>query len=133
VVHPQDVSNLFPIENDQNWWYSIASPWGNPVLSPRDIASVFYHGRRINPAFVETGGNEPVRPGMDAGTDMVVYEPAFLDRVYAIDTRVADKWQTEKTAFTSTEYSLTDKITGRLVAVVRKYGALILKRQPAVE
>lgn len=121
IVHREDV-----MEKDQQWWYHIASPFGDPILSPLDIASVFYHGRRINPAFVETKGPARVSAGMDAGTDLVVYEPLFLDRNYLIDTRTADKWQTEKTAFSSTEYAFTDKESGRLVAISRNYGARMI-------
>lgn len=116
------------IERDQHWWYRVASPFGGPILSPLDIASVFYHGRRINPAFVEPEGDVPVRAAMDAGTDLVVREPVFLDRTYIIDTRVADKWQTAKTAFTSLEYTFTDKSTGRLVAISRNYSAFMVKK-----
>ena len=122
VVRREDV-----MEKDQHWWYRVASPWGDPVLSPLDIASVFYHGRRINPAFVEPRSSAPVRRGMDAGTDLVVYEPLFLDRTYVINTKLCDKWQTEKTVFTSTEYTYQDKETGRLAAAVRTYGALLIR------
>jgi hypothetical protein len=120
VVRPEDV-----MERDQNWWYRIASPFGEPVWSPLDIASIFYHGRRINPTFVEPEGDAPVRAVMDAGTDLIVLEPVFLKRTYVIDTRVADKWQTEKTAFMSLEYTFTDKETGRLVAISRNYSAFM--------
>ncbi len=122
VVNPEDVK-----EKDPNWWYRVASPWGGPILSPLDLASVFYHGRRINPAYVEPKVRGPVLAGMDAGTDLVVYEPVFLSRTYTIGTKAADKWQTEKTAFSSTEYTFTDKRTGRLAAVVRNYGARQLR------
>jgi hypothetical protein len=122
-VRPDDV-----MERDQHLWYRVASPFGGPVLSPYDIAAVFYHGRRINPAFVEPEGDAPVRPVMDAGTDLVVYEPVFLDRSYIIDTRVADKWQTEKTAFMSLEYSFRDKDSGRLAAVTRNYSAFVVRK-----
>jgi hypothetical protein len=122
IINQQDV-----MEKDQNWWYHYASPWGDPIFSPLDFASVFYHGRRINPAFVEPKGPTQVRAGMDAGTDIVVYEPAFLGHTYIINTKVADKWQTEKTTFVSTEYSFTDKKTGKLVAVSRNYGARVIR------
>ena len=69
---------------------------------------------------------------MDAGTDLVVYEPLFLDRNYVIDTRTADKWQTEQTAFTSTEYTFTDKKSGRLVAISRNYGARMIRNPEPV-
>ncbi|HJN51709.1 MAG: hypothetical protein QGI68_15145 [Pseudomonadales bacterium] len=121
IVRREDV-----MEKDQQWWYHIASPFGDPILSPLDIASVFYHGRRINPAFVEPKGPVQVSAGMDAGTDLVVYEPLFLDRNYVIETRTADKWQTKKTVFTSTEYAFTDKKSGRLVAISRNYGARMI-------
>jgi hypothetical protein len=122
------VRNEHIIERDQHWWYRVASPFGGPILSPLDIASVFYHGRRINPAFVEPEGDAPVRAAMDAGTDLVVREPLFLDRTYIIDTRLADKWQTAKTAFMSLEYTFTDKTTGRLVAISRNYSAFMVKK-----
>jgi len=120
------------IESDPHWWYQVASPFGDPVLSPRDIASVFYHGRRINPAFVEPEGDAPVRAAMDAGTDLVVHAPVFLDRTYIIDTRVADKWQTGKTAFMSLEYGFTDKQTGQLVAISRNYTAFMHRKPEPV-
>jgi len=123
VVHRDEV-----IERDQHLWYRVASPFGDPVWSPLDIASIFYHGRRVNPAYVEPEGDAPVRAAMDAGTDLVVREPVFLDRTYIIDTRVADKWQTEKTAFMSLEYTFTDKKTGRLVAISRNYSAYMHRR-----
>lgn len=123
VVHREHI-----IERDPHWWYRVASPFGDPVLSPLDIASVFYHGRRINPAFVEPEGDAPVRAAMDAGTDLVVREPVFLGRTYIIDTRVADKWQTAKTAFMSLEYTFTDKMTGRLVAISRNYSAFMVRK-----
>jgi len=127
VVHRDDV-----IERDPHWWYRVASPFGDPVWSPLDIASIFYHGRRINPAFVEPEGDAPVRAAMDAGTDLVVCEPVFLDRTYIIETKVADKWQTEKTAFMSLEYSFIDKKTGRLVAISRNYTAFMHRRPKPV-
>ena len=127
VVRAEDV-----MERDQHWWYRVASPFGDPLWSPLDIASIFYHGRRINPAFVEPEGDAPVRAAMDAGTDLVVREPVFLDRTYIIDTRVADKWQTEKTAFMSLEYTFTDKKTGRLVAVSRNYSAFMHRKHAPV-
>ena len=123
IVRAADV-----MERDPHWWYRVASPFGDPLWSPLDIASVFYHGRRINPAFVEPEGDAPVRAAMDAGTDLVVREPVFLDRTYIIDTKVADKWQTGKTAFMSLEYTFTDKKTGQLVAISRNYSAFMHRK-----
>ncbi len=123
VVHPENV-----MERDQHAWYRIASPFGGPLLSPLDIASVFYHGRRLRPVSADSSVGGPVRASMDAGTDLAVYEPVFLDRAYVIGAKVVAKWQTAKTAFSSTEYTFTDKETGSLVAVSRNYSAYMIPK-----
>jgi hypothetical protein len=64
---------------------------------------------------------------MDAGTDLLVYEPVFLDRTYVVRSKVCDKWQTEKNVFSITEYTYEDRETGRLVATVRTSGATPLR------
>lgn len=122
IVHPENV-----MEKQENWWYRVASPWGDPVLSPFDIVAAFYHGRRINPASVEGTASTRLVSGMDAGTDLMVHEPVFLNRTYIIRTEVADKWQTAQTVFFSNQSTYEDKETGRLVATMRRYSAHIIR------
>jgi hypothetical protein len=115
------------MERDQNWWFHVASPFGGPVLSPLDIASGYRHAGRLRPIGAGYAIDGQARASMDAGTDIVVYEPVFLGRPYLIGVKTADKWQTARTAFSSAEYAWTDKQTGRLVAASRNYTAFMLR------
>ena len=115
------VKRLDGIEN-QTWWYRYGSPWGGPILSAFDICFMLYQG---NPQ-VSILRSRRLRTSMDAGTDLVVYQPLFVDRTYLMKAQLVDKWQTEKTVFFVTEYVYEDD-KGEVVAVMRAYSAHLIR------
>jgi len=124
IVNRQDAIERLDRIADSNWWYRIASPWGDPILTPFDIAYMLYQGLR------ETSGGPTrsprLRTPMDAGTDMVIYRPLFVDRTYVMKPFLCDKWQTPKSVFFCTEYSYEDE-SSKLVAVMRAYSAHLIR------
>ncbi len=106
------------------WWYRYASPWGPPILNAFEICFALYQGVPQHPS-------NPLRSprlitSMDAGTDLIVYEPLFADRNYIMKARLVDKWQTEKTVFFVTHYDYEDE-KGKLVAQMRANSAHLIR------
>ena len=123
IVTRQEAVDRLDRISDFNWWYRIASPWGDPILTPFEIAYMLYQGLRM-PA--ETTRSSRLRTSMDAGTDMVVYHPLFVDRKYTVKSWLCDKWQTTRSVFFCTEYSYEDE-NGKLVAMMRSYSAHLIR------
>ena len=106
------------------WWYRYGSPWGMPILTAFDICYMLYQGK---PQLRTNILRSPrLLTSMDAGTDMAVFEPLFIDRVYLMKARLAEKWQTDKTVFFVTEYAYEDD-KGALVALMRAYSAHLIR------
>lgn len=124
IVRSQDAIERLDKISEFNWWYRVASPWGEPILTPFDIAYMLYQGLRTTSA--DSGRLPRLRTPMDAGTDMVVYHPLFVDRTYIMKPWLCDKWQTPKTVFFTTEYSYEDE-SGKLVAMMRTYSAHLIR------
>ena len=120
IVSREDAINRLDGIGDYNWWYRIASPWGNPILTPFEVAYMLYQGLRKTSAGPTRSLR--LRTPMDAGTDMVVYHPLFVDQTYIMKSRLCDKWQTPRSVFFCTEYSYQGK-SGELVALMRTYSA----------
>lgn len=117
------VARLDDIQN-QTWWYRHGSPWGGPVLTAFDICYMLYQGK---PQLRTNILRSPrLRTSMDAGTDLLVHQPLFIDRTYLMKARLADKWQTSKTVFFVTEYVYEDD-KGATVAVMRAYSAHLIR------
>lgn len=123
IVKRQDAIERLDRITDFNWWHRIASPWGDPILTPFDIAYMLYQGLREAPA--GPARSPRLRTPMDAGTDMVVYRPLYVDHTYVMKPVLCDKWQTAKSVFFCTEYNYEDEKT-ELVAVMRSYSAHLI-------
>ena len=107
-----------------NWWFRIASPWGDPILVPPIVRDMMYQGFILNePNPIRS---PHLRIPMDAGTDFVMYEPMFVGLKYVMKAHIFDKWQTERTVFFITEYALEDN-QNRLMALFHTYSAHIIK------
>jgi len=107
-----------------NWWYRYASPWGPPILNAFEICFALYQGVPQHPS-------NPLRSprlitSMDAGTDLIVYEPLFTGRNYVMKASLVDKWQTDKTVFFTTHYDYEDEY-GKLVAQMRANSAHLIR------
>ena len=117
------VARLDAIQN-QTWWYRYGSPWGGPVLTAFDVCFMLYQGK---PQLRTNILRSPrLRTSMDAGTELVVYQPLFIDRTYLMKARLADKWQTDRTVFFVTEYDYEDD-RGARVAMMRAYSAHLIR------
>lgn len=123
VTLEEAVKRLDDIQN-QIWWYRYGSPWGGPILTAFDVCFMLYQGK---PQLRTNILRSPrLRTSMDAGTDLAVYQPLFIDRTYLMKARLVDKWQTEKTVFFVTEYIYEDD-KGMTVAMMRAYSAHLIR------
>jgi hypothetical protein len=102
---------------DRNWWYSVASPWGAPILPPDDLGVMVLQRPRQPQAEGETQRTTGRTP-MYAGFDLVVYGPLFTDRTYRFHPRLVEKGRSERSVFFSYEYGIDDE-SGQRVAVAR--------------
>lgn len=123
VPREEAIKRLNELDN-QNWWYRVASPWGDPIISPTEIGLTIYQGLRQHPP----GEIRPsrLRTPMDAGMDLVTYQPLFTDRAYRVKSWLCEKWQTERSLFFCYEYSFADD-SGNNVAVMRCYSAHLIQ------
>ncbi len=126
TVRREDAVKRLDEINENNWWHRFASPWGGPVLTPFDIAFALYQGRTRD-GLIGASRSSRLRTSMDAGTDLVVYQPMFLERPYVMTPTLCAKWQTNRTFFFDTEYTYDDVSTGKRVAIMRAHSAHLLR------
>lgn len=125
IVHREDaIKNLDKI-SDYNWWYRIASPWGDPILTPYETAYMLYQKLKTS-LFIGAATSPRFHTPMDAGKDMVFFQPLFLERTYTMKAKLIDKWQSGKTVFWCHEYSYEDE-NGKLVALMHANSAHMIK------
>lgn len=123
IVNRQDAIERLDRISDFNWWHRIASPWGDPILTPFDVAYMLYQGLRGTPS--DSARSPRLRTPMDAGTDLVIYRPLFVDQRYTLKPFLCDKWQTPRSVFFCTEYSYEDE-NGELVAAMQAYSVHLI-------
>ena len=119
------VSRLDMID-DRNLWYRVASPWGAPILTPVRISELTrqYAGPLIQLTRLK------MRTIMDAGFDVVVYSPVFIDGTYRVQSWLCDKGQSERSVFWTIGSSIDDS-DGRRVAMVRLKSRRLISDLPA--
>jgi len=124
TVNLEDAVKSLDEIRDYMAWYRYGSPWGGPILSAFEICFALYQGK---PQIRSNILRSPrLVTSMDAGTDLVVYEPLFADRTYLMKPQLVDKWQTEKTVFFTTEYVYEDE-KGKTVALMRANSAHLIR------
>ncbi|MDP2920100.1 MAG: hypothetical protein Q8O43_07785 [Dehalococcoidia bacterium] len=124
IVKMKDFVPRLDAIKDYNWWYRYASPWGPPILTPHEVCYMLYQGRpQLRTNILRSSR---LRTSMDAGTDLVMYSPLFVDHIYTMKARLVDKWQTARTVFFVTEYTYSDE-KGKNIAMMRAYSAHLIR------
>lgn len=113
---------------DTNWWYRIASPWGDPLLPPYLFGSMVL--RYTVESSLERGQTDDTRLlWMYAGLDVIVYRPVFIDHTYRLEGRVCEKGRSARSVFVVRECDIDDS-NGVRVARARFRASLL---QPPTE
>jgi acyl dehydratase len=124
AILTRDLANMgMDRVQDTNWWFRIASPWGDPLLPPYLFGSMVL--RYIVEAEQERGNINEARPlWMYAGLDLIVYRPVFIDHAYRIEGRVVEKGRSSKSVFVVRECDI-DNRDGVRVARARFKASLL--------
>jgi hypothetical protein len=109
---------------DYNWWYRIASPWGDPILPPPEIAYMVMVGSAI--AREGQQRSSRFRSFMDGGRELVVCGPLFSDRIYHILARTVEKGRTKRSVYFISEAFIDDE-HGNRVAILRSRANHLIK------
>jgi hypothetical protein len=99
--------------HDYNWWYRVASPWGDPIVPPSELGIMALTG-----AVERTGdlASQRLQNSMWTGFEAVVYGPVFVGHNYHFQSWLCEKGKTARSVFFTTELTMDDE-DGRRVAI----------------
>ncbi len=112
TVSPDDSANRRAAARDDLAWYTQRSPWGGPIVPVFMLLLQAAQSGR-GPASAR------IRAGMNAVFQLCNAGPVFCDRPYEIRTELVEKGFSGRTAFRTTELTVTDA-DGNQPAILRQ-------------
>ncbi len=107
---------------DYNWWYRIASPWGEPIVPPSELGIMAAVGVVQQ---MENATMEILPTAVWAGFEVVVYGPVFIGHNYHLQSWLYEKCKTARSTVFFTDELTVDDENGRRVAIIHNKNAIL--------
>ena len=121
AIGPEESASRRAAAGDTSPWYTESSPWGAPIVPATMMMLINLRNQtRVEDERRAAGAQDGgARAGMNGTFQLLQRGPVFAGRPYTLRSRLAEKGISGRTAFRTSEFTLTDA-AGRQVAVARQ-------------